>query len=375
MATLRSNDELRALLALLRRHGNGVRTRDWLRETGSIHAALNAAPRDASDKDAPPASALNAAIEADLAWLDRPNRHLLSVLDPDFPPLLRDSPYSPAALWIEGDPVHLWAPQIAIVGARNATPIGLSLARDFAGSLARAGLAITSGLAEGIDGAAHQAALDAGMPTIAVCGTGLAQVYPKRHATLAAKIAASGALVSEFPPEVGPRSAHFPRRNRIIAGLSLATLVVEAGARSGSLVTARLATEQGREVFAIPGSIHNPLARGCHRLIREGATLVEEASEVLAAIRPLARRLGHTIALRLAEVDMDHAPDAVPAGGRDGELVERVLAGGPADVDALVAATGLDAARVAAALVLLEVDGRVAQASGSCWMQAAIGRR
>jgi DNA processing protein len=375
MATPRPNDEIRALLALLRRHGNGMRTREWLRQTGCIRAALEAAPRAASDDHAPAGSALDAAIEADLAWLDRPGRHLVSVLDADFPPLLRDSPQSPAALWIDGDPARLWAPQLAIVGARNATPTGLAIARDFAGSLARAGLAITSGLAEGIDAAAHHAALDAGMATIAVCGTGLAHVYPKRHAALATRIAATGALVSEFPPEVGPRTAHFPRRNRIIAGLSLGTLVVEAGMRSGSLVTARLATEQGREVFAIPGSIHNPLARGCHRLIRDGATLVEEAAEVLAALAPLAHRLGHAIAARLAEVETDDAPGTVPVRGSDASRVLRALAGGPAEADALVAATGLGAARVATALVLLEIDGRVAQASGGRWMPAAVDRR
>jgi DNA processing protein len=289
--------------------------------------------------------------------------------------LLRESPQAPAALWVDGDPARLWAPQLAVVGARNATPTGLAIARDFAGSLARAGLAITSGLAEGIDAAAHHAAIDAGMATIAVCGTGLAQVYPRRHAALAARIAATGALVSEFPPEVGPRAAHFPRRNRIIAGLSLGTLVVEAGVRSGSLVTARLATEQGREVFAIPGSIHNPLARGCHRLIRDGATLVEEAAEVLAALAPLARRLGHAIAARLSEVEVDGPNEAAPARGSDASHVLQALAGGPAEADALVAATGLDAARVAAALVLLELDGRVAQATGGRWMHAAIGSR
>ncbi len=373
MATQRSTDETYALLALLRRHGNGVRVRTWLREAGSAAAALEAAPRGASDGDAPAGPALDAAIQADLAWLGQPGRQLVSILDPDFPPLLGESPQAPAALWVAGDPVKLWTPQLAIVGARNATPTGLAIARDFAGTLARAGLAITSGLAEGIDAAAHVAALDAGMPTIAVCGTGLAHVYPKRHAALAARIAAGGALVSEFAPDTGPRTAHFPRRNRIIAGLALGTLVVEAGMRSGSLITARLATEQGREVFAIPGSIHNPLARGCHRLIRDGATLVEEATEVLSALAPLASRLGHAIATRLAECQPKDAPGTASARGSDAASVLRALTGGVGDIDAMVAVTGLDAARVSAVLVLLELDGRVAQAAGGRWMATGPG--
>lgn len=375
MASCRSIDETRALVALLRRHGNGVRVRTWLRESGSARAALAVAPRASSDEDAPSDSMIAAAVEADLAWLDRPGRHLVSVLDADFPPLLGDSPQAPAALWVAGDPIRLWAPQVAIVGARNATPTGLAIASDFAAIFARAGLTVTSGLAEGIDAAAHLAALDAGMPTIAVCGTGLAQVYPRRHAPLAARLEASGALVSEFPPDTGPRTAHFPRRNRIIAGLALGTLVVEAGIRSGSLVTARLATEQGREVFAIPGSIHNPLARGCHRLLRDGAILVEEAGEVLAALEPLARRLGHAIATRLAGDDTEGADGPSPARGSDASRVLRALAAGPAGADALVSATGLDAARVAAALVLLELDGRIAQAVGGHWMRAGVACR
>lgn len=370
MATTRwTDDPTLALLTLLRRHGNGARVGSWLREVGCPRAALELAARTAPEPGAAAIAAIAAAVESDRAWLDRPGRSLISILDPDFPPLLRDSPHAPAALWIEGDPTRLWAPQVAVVGARQATPSGLALARDFAATFARAGLTVTSGLAEGIDAAAHLAALDAGAPTIAVCGTGLGHVYPRRHAALAERIRDEGALVSEFPPDTGPRAAHFPRRNRIIAGLALGTLVVEAGVRSGSLVTARLATEQGREVFAIPGSIHNPLARGCHRLLRDGASLVEEAAEVLAALAPLARGLGHAIATRLGEHDARQPDRGPPDSNTDAQRVLRTLAAGPAGIDELVAMSELDAARVAAALLMLELDGRVARATGGFWMK------
>lgn len=362
-----------ALITLLRHHGNGVRTRQWLEAAGDPITALEHAPRGPTDEDAPERSAMAAAIDGDLAWLAQSGRHLLPITDPDFPPLLRDSGHAPAALWIEGDPMHLWEPQVAIVGARNATPAGIAIARDFAQTLASAGFCITSGLAEGIDAAAHTAALDAGAATVAVCGTGLAMVYPRRHAALARRLVRNGAQVSEFAPDTGVRPAHFPRRNRIIAGLSLGTLVVEAGLRSGSLVTARLATEQGREVFAIPGSIHNPLARGCHRLIRDGATLVEDAGEVIAAVATLAERLGHRIRARLAKSVTDCTGAAASRADPDQARVLEALTGGPADVDGLVAALGLAAGRVSAALVLLQVEGLVAQSSGGLWMRLGGG--
>jgi DNA processing protein len=365
MPVTRPNEDRRALVALLRAWGNDARTRDGLLTAGSAAATLDAARRATGPREDRAAGSL----EGDLAWLEGPSRHLVSVLDPDFPPLLRESPLAPAALWIEGDPTALWAPQIAIVGARQATAAGRANARAFASALARAGLTVTSGLADGIDAEAHAAALDAGAPTIAVFGTGLRTVYPARQATLAARIAECGALVSEFPPASGPRPAHFPRRNRIIAGLALGTLVVEAGLRSGSLGTARLAVEQGREVFAIPGPIHHPLARGCHRLIRDGALLVEDANEVLAALAPLARRLGCAIAARLGDDTSAPPEDDVPRRGGDAGRVLGALAGGTADVDALVAMTGLEAARIAAALVLLELDGCVARGPGGAWMR------
>ncbi|HQW64527.1 MAG TPA: DNA-processing protein DprA, partial [Pseudomonadota bacterium] len=233
--------------------------------------------------------------------------------------------------------------------------------REFCLALAGAGLAITSGLARGIDGAAHAAALEAATPTIAVCATGLDEVYPPRHRALAARIAAEGALVSEFPPGTPARAPHFPQRNRIIAGLALGILVVEAGLRSGSLITARLAGEYGREVYAIPGSIHHPMARGCHRLIRDGARLVEGVDEVLDGLGPLARALGADIAGRLARAAATPArpaataPPADPARAR----VRAALGHDPLPVDALVLRSGLTAATVSSILSLLEIDGEV----------------
>ena len=238
-------------------------------------------------------------LAADVRWLAEPGHRLILFTEADFPPQLENIPQPPAALFVVGDASLMLHPQIAIIGARNASTSGLAHARAFARTLGQAGFAITSGMADGIDGAAHQAALDDAVPTLAVVGTGPDRVYPRKHHALARRIAAQGVLISEFPPGTAARADHFPRRNRLIAGLSLGTLVIEAGLRSGSLITARLAAEQGREVFALPGSIHNPLARGCHRLIRDGARLVESAGEIVETLTPAARMLGAELASRL----------------------------------------------------------------------------
>ena len=224
-------------------------------------------------------------FESEFDWLGQPAHHLLVWSDADYPPLLREIADPPLLLYVIGRREALASPQLAIVGSRNPSPMGRENAQAFAKSLAGAGLAITSGLALGVDGAAHRGALAAGGHTIAVTGTGLDRVYPARHRELAHAIAARGALVSEFPLGTSPRPENFPRRNRLISGLSLGTLVVEAALQSGSLITARLAAEQGREVFAIPGSIHAPQARGCHALIRQGAKLVETAQDIVVGAR------------------------------------------------------------------------------------------
>ena len=216
------------------------------------------------------------------SWLERPDAHLLTPADAGYPQLLREISRPPAQLFVRGNVAALALPQLAIVGSRSATPGGTETAHAFARHLAARGFCITSGLAEGIDAAAHQGALAAGGRTLAVCGTGPDIVYPRQHERLADEIvAAGGAIVAEFAPGTPVLRSNFPRRNRLISGLSVGTLVIEAGIRSGALITARHALEQGREVFAIPGSIHNPVARGCHHLIRHGAKLVETAADIV----------------------------------------------------------------------------------------------
>ncbi len=259
----------------------------------------------------------------------------------DYPPLLARLPDAPGVLHVAGDPALLWHPQVAIVGSRNPTAGGRDNAADFSSALARSGLAITSGLADGIDAVAHRAALEANALTIAVVGTGLDVFYPPRNQALAQDIARHGAVVSEYPPGTPARAGHFPRRNRIIAGLSLGTLVVEASLKSGSLITARLAAEAGREVFALPGSIHNPLAKGCHRLIRDGATLVETARDIVEALAPQALQLGDPLRARL------QAPKAAaePGGFRGRIRTIKKLLGGRFDHDPPTASNILVAAQ------------------------------
>ncbi|HTU64638.1 MAG TPA: DNA-processing protein DprA, partial [Steroidobacteraceae bacterium] len=222
-----------------------------------------------------------ARLDLDEAWLDSAGAVLLPATSPHYPPLLAQLPDAPAVLYVRGDVAVLSEPQLAMVGSRTPTAGGRDIARHFATRFARAGLGITSGLAFGIDTASHEGALAGGGVTIAVLGCGLDAIYPSQNRALADRIAASGAVISEFPPGAPPRPAHFPQRNRLIAGLSAGTLVVEAACRSGSLITARLAGVAGREVFAIPGSIHNERVRGCHELIRQGAKLVETPEDVL----------------------------------------------------------------------------------------------
>lgn len=223
-------------------------------------------------------------------WLQYPSNHLIAYACADYPRLLKEIADPPLLLYVSGDPEVLHLPQLAMVGSRSASRNGLSLSGAFAADLTKAGMIITSGLARGIDGAAHRAAVELSKPTIAVLGSGLMNIYPRQHRSLAAEIIAQGgALVSEYPLAMPPLAHNFPRRNRIISGLSAGVLVIEAARRSGSLITARLALEQGREVFALPGALNNPQSHGCHDLIREGATLVETSAHI---IEPLASLLG-----------------------------------------------------------------------------------
>jgi DNA processing protein len=318
-------------------------------------------------------------LAADIAWLAEPGHRLLRCTEADFPPQLENIPMPPVALFVVGDASLLLYPQVAIVGARNASAAGLAHARAFARALTEAGFTITSGMADGIDGAAHGAALDAGAMTLAVMGTGPDRVYPRKHHTLAQRIAAQGALISEFPPGTAARPDHFPRRNRIIAGLALGTLVVEAGLQSGSLITARLAGEQGREVFALPGSIHNPLARGCHRLIRDGVRLVEDPAEIIETLAPAARMLGGELAARLSAKTDSQATQLIAANGKTDTSWARsawredpeyrrlwaVLGHEPATLDELVSRTGNSAATLSGMLLMLELEVRVESLPGN----------
>src|SRR5471032_404520 len=282
-----------------------------------------------------------------LAWLEQPAQHLLMWDQPEYPALLAQIDDAPPLLFVAGDPGILEKPQLAMVGSRRASRPGLDTAAAFSRSLAGAGFVITSGLALGIDAAAHQAALDVGGRTVGVLGTGLEKFYPQRNQRLAdAMIASGSAVLSEFPLDAGPTASNFPRRNRIISGLSLGVLVVEASVASGSLITARLAAEQGREVYAIPGSIHHPGAKGCHQLIRDGAMLVETIEHILEALRGWQQ-----LPLSMAAPSTTHP-------------LLMLLHAAPHTSEALAHSSGWALPKVLAALTELEMDGRATCESG-----------
>jgi DNA processing protein len=301
-------------------------------------------------------------IERDLSWAEQPCNHIITCHDPAFPALLLQIADPPHLLYVHGNVGALGQLQLAMVGSRNPSASGQRTATEFARYLALSGLTITSGLALGIDAASHRGALDTGNATIAVMGTGLDRVYPARHRDLAHTIAERGALVSEFPTGTVPRPENFPRRNRIISGLSLGTLVVEAAIRSGSLITARCAGEQGREVFAIPGSIHNPLARGCHALIRQGAKLVETAQDVIDELGALAGACPPPEPQVSGKV---RAP-AVELGADYLQLLDSI-GYDPTSVDTLVEMSGLTPAEVSSMLLQLEMSGFVASSAGGMY--------
>lgn len=368
-----------ALLALLL-PGGSVAPRRALLDAHGTPAAVRALPRsrwreaglDAAQiraLDGDPAALDPALLARCRDWLRQPGHHLIGWHDPDYPPLLRRAGSPPLALFVAGDPGLLWHPAVAVVGSRGPTAGGRDNARAFSRALAAAGFAVGSGLAAGVDRVAHEAALEAGGITIAVLGTGPDVPYPQEHAGLMARIATEGAVVSEHPPGTAARREHFPSRNRILAGLSLGTLVIEAAGRSGALITARLAADAGREVFAVPGSIHNPMARGCHRLIRDGAGLVESADEVIAALGAWAGALRGELRRRLGtvgQVDKDGtaAPSAAMPDDPAHHRLWRALGHDPSTMDQLAERTGLTAAALSSMLLSMELQGRVAVEHG-----------
>lgn len=293
-------------------------------------------------------------------WLDAARHHLLHYQAAEFPPLLRGAADCPIALYVAGITECLNDPQLAIVGSRNPTGAGRDNAFAFAQALSIQGLTITSGLAEGIDAAAHRGALAATGPTIAVLGTGIDVIYPRAHLKLSGDIEHQGALVSEFALQTPGLPANFPQRNRIIAGLSLGTLVIEAARRSGSLITARLAGEAGREVFALPGSIHNPLSRGCHALIRQGAKVTENVADILSEL--------NFSSLFASDSGVQKVPagaaDTKPAMDKAHEILLDALGFEPSDLDVLVLRTGFKPEEVSSMILILELEGHVKSAHG-----------
>ena len=354
------DEELAAWLRLSLAPGlTGEMVRRLLAAYGDPQRALNAG-RAALARHVPEriATALSKdtpaeAVEAATRWLDDPANRMVSLAAPEYPRQLLQIADPPPLLYVKGRVELLNQPALAIVGSRNATAQGITNAESFATTLSDAGLAIVSGLALGIDAAAHRGGLASAASSIAVVGTGLDTVYPARNRPLAHELADRGALVSEFQLATPARAENFPRRNRVISGLSLGCLVVEAAVGSGSLITARSALDQGREVFAIPGSIHSPLAKGCHALIKQGAKLVESAADVLEELR---------------------LPTRAAAGSRPppaGELAARLpaefllaLGFDPFDPDMLAARTGMSAAEISALLTELEIEGTVAALPG-----------
>jgi DNA processing protein len=297
------------------------------------------------------------ALSAALRWLDSDGHNIVGYGSDDYPELLSQISGAPLLLFVNGDIGALHLPSLAMVGSRNPTRGGTRNAIEFSRHLARGGYTIISGLAQGIDTAAHRGALDVDGRTVALLGHGIDRVYPAQNRDLAHQIAATGALVSEYPLGAPPDKRHFPERNRLISGLSLGTLVIEAARRSGSLITARLSAEQGREVFALPGSIHNPLARGCHQLIRQGAKLVETAADINAELAPMASHLKQ----------ISVAPSEIESPGTDDEdyvELRRILSHDPTSIDDLAKQSTLTIEQLSSMLLMLELHEEVELLSG-----------
>ena len=358
------DEELKYWLALLRTPGIGARTfakllsshspSELFAESAVALNALGLKPDSIYAIKAPDWSR----VDLDLQWLQGHQHHVVTWVDANYPHLLKEIADPPPLLFIRGNPSILSLPQIAIVGSRNPSTTGFETAFEFAKTLCQYGFTITSGLALGIDAAGHQGALHAQGYTIAVAGTGLDRVYPAKHKDLALEIVRTGAMISEFPPGTVAKANHFPRRNRIISGLAQGLLVVEAAKDSGSLITAALALEQNREVFAIPGSIHNPLARGCNALIRQGAKLVETAEDILE---------------ELSQYNHKHEKIAVTSLQSTLDLEQQTLLNlisyDPTTIDSLVENSQESADTVSAMLLMLELQGYIQATPGGCYIR------
>ena len=301
-------------------------------------------------------------IAPTLDWLQKDNAHIVTLADSEYPQKLLEISNPPAVLYAIGNLHWLNHPSIAMVGSRSATPQGEKNAEEFAQSLCNLGLCVVSGMALGIDGAAHRGALKANGATIAVVGTGLDIVYPARHRDLAHKIAERGLIISEFPLGTPSKAQNFPRRNRLISGLSLGCLVVEANINSGSLITARLATEQGREVFAIPGSIHSPVAKGCHLLIKQGAKLVESTQDILEEIKhllPVAKQTTHSPTGLMTHLGANET------NGSEANTVLALMGYDAINFDNLQQLSALTTDSLSAMLMMLELDGKITVLQGN----------
>lgn len=375
---MENDAELFAWLRLTQSRGLGQEAvRRLLAALGSPEAVLDAGPSiwravagaAAAQGLTETSPAAEAAYQATRTWLQNdPDHHaLLHWGDERYPPALLQTADPPPLLWAQGRLALLQRPSLAMVGSRNASAQGLDNARAFASHLSRGGLTIVSGLALGIDGAAHEGALEGAGSTIGVVGTGLDVVYPRRHARLWQRVASEGLILSEFAPGTPPLQANFPRRNRVIAGLALGTLVVEAAMQSGSLITARLALEAGREVLAIPGSIHSPQARGCLHLIQQGAKLVTSAEDILQELPAWARQAGPAA----APANVPAPPAGDPPRDDPDAPFWRALGHDPVSLDALVARCGWPAAELSTRLLTLELEGRVARLPGGLYQRRA----
>ncbi|HLA33768.1 MAG TPA: DNA-processing protein DprA [Rhodocyclaceae bacterium] len=368
-------DELKDWLRLTLIPGVGGKTRRLLLKEFGLPEQIFAASRTALAAHIGDALAQRvlshdsrAAVAIALAWAAQDGNRILTLADADYPQSLLSADNPPVLLYAKGDVAHLCRPMLAIVGSRNATAQGERDAEAFAKELGLAGVTVVSGLALGIDAAAHRGALDSPAGTVAVIGTGADRIYPARNSNLAREIAQRGVILSEFPLGTAALAANFPRRNRLIAGLALGCLVVEAALRSGSLITARLAAEAGREVFAIPGSIHSPMSRGCHQLIRQGAKLVESVGDILEELRlspPATAKLGSG---ETASSSPNASSESCAMGGESAQILA-CLGRAPCDLDTLAERSRLTPAELLAMLLPLELAGHIAQLPGGLYQR------